>query len=80
MAFARDRVVECYLWGTAFRFEPQYTWLRLEVAKSVLLVTIIDDTYDNYATLEEAEVFYSNFGKVQLNIFNYIFYFRSPNL
>ncbi|KAH6767701.1 hypothetical protein C2S52_018684 [Perilla frutescens var. hirtella] len=57
LPYARDRVVECYLWGQVLCCEPQYSCVRLEVAKSVLLVTVMDDTYDNYATLEEADLF-----------------------
>nr|QEV81842.1 terpene synthase 3 [Prunella vulgaris] len=57
LPYARDRVVESYFMGMSFRFEPQYSCVRRDVAKSVLLVTIVDDTYDNYATLEEAQLF-----------------------
>ncbi|XP_047937667.1 gamma-cadinene synthase-like [Salvia hispanica] len=57
LPYARDRVVECYLWGNAFRYEPQYSYLRITVAKNMQLVSIMDDTYDNYATLEEDDLF-----------------------
>ncbi|KAL1543029.1 gamma-cadinene synthase-like [Salvia divinorum] len=57
LPYARDRVVECYLWGNAFRYEPQYSYLRVTVAKNMQLVSIMDDTYDNYATLEEDDLF-----------------------
>uniref|UniRef100_A0A1W7HBY5 Putative gamma-cadinene synthase n=1 Tax=Scoparia dulcis TaxID=107240 RepID=A0A1W7HBY5_SCODU len=56
LPYSRDRLVECYLWGVACRFEPQYSYVRKAVAKSMQMVTNIDDTYDNYATLEEAEL------------------------
>ncbi|KAH6770146.1 hypothetical protein C2S52_014949 [Perilla frutescens var. hirtella] len=57
LPYARDRVVECYVWGTAFRYEPQYSYVRVVVAKNMQLVSIMDDTYDNYATLEEDDLF-----------------------
>ncbi|KAK6141551.1 hypothetical protein DH2020_024707 [Rehmannia glutinosa] len=52
-----SRVVESYLWGTAYHFEPQYSYVRVAVAKFIQMLTIVDDTYDNYATLEEAHLF-----------------------
>ncbi|KAK6164229.1 hypothetical protein DH2020_001093 [Rehmannia glutinosa] len=55
--YARNRVVEAYLWGTTFQFKPQYSYVRVGVAKSIQMLTILDDTYDNYATLEEADLF-----------------------
>ncbi|KAK6161726.1 hypothetical protein DH2020_005107 [Rehmannia glutinosa] len=55
--YARDRVIECYLWGAAFHFEPQYSYVRTIVAKNMQMVSIMDDTYDNYATLEEDQLF-----------------------
>ncbi|KAG8389004.1 hypothetical protein BUALT_Bualt02G0184300 [Buddleja alternifolia] len=57
LPYTRDRVVECYFWGLASRYEPQYSYVRVAVAKNMQMVTVIDDTYDNYATLEEAQLF-----------------------
>ncbi|XP_047948788.1 gamma-cadinene synthase-like [Salvia hispanica] len=57
LPYARDRVVECYLWGNAFRYEPQFSYIRVVVTINLVLATVIDDTYDNYATLEEADLF-----------------------
>ncbi|GFQ01960.1 cis-muuroladiene synthase [Phtheirospermum japonicum] len=53
----RDRVVEAYLWAVAFHFEPQYSKARVAFTKALMMLTVIDDTYDNYAPLEEAELF-----------------------
>ncbi|XP_047983103.1 gamma-cadinene synthase-like isoform X2 [Salvia hispanica] len=53
----RDRIVECYLWGNGLRFEPQYSYVRLAVAKNMQLVSAMNDNYDNYATLEENDLF-----------------------
>ncbi|KAL7145233.1 hypothetical protein ABFS83_07G067100 [Erythranthe nasuta] len=57
LPYTRDRMIECYLLGVMIRFEPQYSVIRKWVAKSCQLVTVIDDTYDNYATLEQAQLF-----------------------
>ncbi|KAK4419563.1 Gamma-cadinene synthase [Sesamum alatum] len=57
LPYVRDRLVEGYFWGMAFHFQPQHSYARIAVAKSVLMLTVMDDTYDNYATLEEADLF-----------------------
>ncbi|XP_047948783.1 cis-muuroladiene synthase-like [Salvia hispanica] len=57
LAYARDRVVEAHLWCVAFHHEPQYSRLRIGFAKGLQVITIMDDTYDNYATLKEAQLF-----------------------
>ncbi|KAL3618163.1 hypothetical protein CASFOL_038484 [Castilleja foliolosa] len=55
--YMRDRVVEAYLWGSSYNLEPQYGYVRMAVAKAIQVLTIFDDTYDNYATVEEADLF-----------------------
>ncbi|KAK6119783.1 hypothetical protein DH2020_046474 [Rehmannia glutinosa] len=57
LPYTRDRVVEAYLWGLAFHFEPQYSYARLAVARATQMLTVIDDTYDNYATVDEGDLF-----------------------
>ncbi|KAL3650161.1 hypothetical protein CASFOL_006564 [Castilleja foliolosa] len=53
----RDRVVEIYLWAMAFHFEPQYSKARVAFTKALMMLSVVDDTYDNYATVQEAELF-----------------------
>ncbi|KAL0293610.1 UNVERIFIED_CONTAM: Gamma-cadinene synthase [Sesamum calycinum] len=67
LPYARDRLVEGYFWGTAFRFQPQHSYARIAITKSVLMLTIMDDTYDNYATLEEADLFTEILEKWDIN-------------
>ncbi|KAL0389338.1 UNVERIFIED_CONTAM: Gamma-cadinene synthase [Sesamum calycinum] len=62
-----SRLVEGYFWGTAFRFQPQHSYARIAITKSVLMLTIMDDTYDNYATLEEADLFTEILEKWDIN-------------
>nr|QJX58304.1 monoterpene synthase 5 [Salvia officinalis] len=58
LPFVRDRVVECYFWGIA-PFEPhqQYGYQRKKIAIIAILITILDDVYDVYGTLDELQLF-----------------------
>ncbi|XP_042412890.1 (+)-germacrene D synthase [Zingiber officinale] len=53
LSFTRDRIVECYYWVLTLYFDPQYSHSRLICSKVISLVSIMDDIYDNYGTLEE---------------------------
>ncbi|XP_031738277.1 (-)-germacrene D synthase isoform X2 [Cucumis sativus] len=55
--FARDRVVECYLWVIEAYNKPNYCANRRIFLKMVNFLTIIDDMYDTYATLDELQLF-----------------------
>jgi hypothetical protein len=55
--FARDRLIECFLWTVGLKFEPQYGYFRRMSTKINALITIIDDIYDVYGTLDELELF-----------------------
>ncbi|GER53155.1 limonene synthase [Striga asiatica] len=57
LPFARDRVVECYLLAIGDLFQPQYGYSRITNAKVNVLVTIIDDMFDVYGTLDELHLF-----------------------
>ncbi|XP_010544459.1 PREDICTED: terpenoid synthase 1-like [Tarenaya hassleriana] len=52
--YFRDRIVECYIFGIGVFFEAQCSQGRAAVAKFIKLFTILDDTYDRYASLDEA--------------------------
>ncbi|KAF7848013.1 hypothetical protein BT93_L2367 [Corymbia citriodora subsp. variegata] len=56
MTFCRDRLVENYFWSSIMVFEPQYTAFREMNAKIACMVTLIDDVYDVYGTMEELEL------------------------
>ncbi|KAK4760027.1 hypothetical protein SAY87_023158 [Trapa incisa] len=53
LPFARDRLVEAYYWTLATYFEPQYGLAREIFTKVFLFVSVLDDIYDAYGTLEE---------------------------
>ncbi|KAL1560792.1 Bicyclo-germacrene synthase [Salvia divinorum] len=55
MPYARDRVVELFLWMMGVFFEPCYAKARSIVVRSTSMISILDDTYE-YATLDELQV------------------------
>ena len=57
LSFARDRVVELYFWILGVFFEPQYSFGRRILTKTICMASIIDDIYDVYGTHEELELF-----------------------
>ncbi|KAK7272466.1 hypothetical protein RJT34_29076 [Clitoria ternatea] len=57
VSYARDRVVECYFWALAMSYEPEYSIERMVVAKLIACISLLDDTYDAYGTIEELELF-----------------------
>ncbi|XP_042499911.1 (-)-germacrene D synthase-like [Macadamia integrifolia] len=57
LPYARDRLVESYFFAVGIYFEPHYALGRKIVTKVTALLTIIDDTYDAYGTLEELQLF-----------------------
>ncbi|XP_031280832.1 probable terpene synthase 6 [Pistacia vera] len=56
-SYSRDRIVEMYFWTTANYFEPRYSRARIVQTKLMMILTITDDTYDAYGTLEELQSF-----------------------
>lgn len=57
LSFARDRMVEMHFWMLGVLFEPQYSYGRTMLTKLFIFVSIFDDIYDNYSTLEESKLF-----------------------
>ncbi|XP_010514205.1 PREDICTED: beta-myrcene/(E)-beta-ocimene synthase 2, chloroplastic [Camelina sativa] len=57
LQFVRDRIVENYIWTVGMIHEPQFGYVRRIVAIVAALITVIDDIYDIYGTLEELELF-----------------------
>ncbi|XP_065850659.1 terpene synthase 5-like [Euphorbia lathyris] len=53
LPYARDRLVESYMWALGSIFEPQYSVSRMLICKYVAVITPMDDTYDSYGTIEE---------------------------
>ncbi|XP_042463214.1 terpene synthase 10-like isoform X1 [Zingiber officinale] len=57
LPFARDRLTENYLWAVGMAFEPEHRSFREAQTKGNCFVTMIDDVYDVYGTLDELELF-----------------------
>ena len=57
LPFARDRVLENYIWNVGLLFKPQYGYARILTTKLFILITVIDDVFDVYGTLEETQLF-----------------------
>ncbi|KAK5786704.1 hypothetical protein PVK06_041347 [Gossypium arboreum] len=56
LPFVQDRLVESYFWIMRVYFEPQYSFARGILVKTLVVASIMDDTYDAYGTLEELQL------------------------
>ena len=57
LSFARDRLVESFIWAVGMNVNPELRYSRIQLAKQVQFITYIDDIYDVYGTLDEVELF-----------------------
>uniref|UniRef100_A0A0D3FUC4 Uncharacterized protein n=1 Tax=Oryza barthii TaxID=65489 RepID=A0A0D3FUC4_9ORYZ len=53
LSHVRDRAVESYLWSYAQFYEENLTVTRMILAKIIVFIVLMDDTYDDRATIEE---------------------------
>lgn len=53
LSYARDRLVETYFWACGVFHEEEYSRARIIFAKTFGILSLMDDTYDVHATLEE---------------------------
>ncbi|KAM0841919.1 hypothetical protein ACQ4PT_058706 [Festuca glaucescens] len=58
LSYIRDRVVESYTWAYVIYYERWFELPRIIIAKMMLLITILDDTYDTHGTIEECRKLY----------------------
>lgn len=56
LGFSRDRLVEHYLWSCLMVPEPEYGFCRVMLTKITCMITLTDDVYDVFGTLEELEL------------------------
>ena len=57
LPYVRDRVIEGYLWVLSIYYKPQYSQTRIFLMKTCMWLVVLDDTFDNYGTYEELEIF-----------------------
>ncbi|KAI3755025.1 hypothetical protein L1987_54818 [Smallanthus sonchifolius] len=57
LSFARDRLVEHFMWSLGFSYQPEFSLGRRILTMVNSMITSIDDVYDVYGTLEELEQF-----------------------
>ncbi|KAK2657891.1 hypothetical protein Ddye_010943 [Dipteronia dyeriana] len=57
LTYVRDRIIELYFWINAVFYQPCYSRARLIFNKVMKIASVIDDTYDAYATFEELQRF-----------------------
>ncbi|KAK3023440.1 hypothetical protein RJ639_042684, partial [Escallonia herrerae] len=57
LSFARDRLMETFVWTVGYSFKPEFGYSRRISTKVNALITTIDDVYDVYGTFEELELF-----------------------
>ncbi|XP_015169439.1 vetispiradiene synthase 1-like [Solanum tuberosum] len=57
LSYARDRAVECYFWTMGVYAEPQYSQARVMLAKTIAMISIVDDTFDAYGIVKELEIY-----------------------
>ncbi|XP_038902082.1 terpene synthase 10-like [Benincasa hispida] len=57
LEFARDRLMANFFWSVGMGCEPHLGYFRTMSTKIASLITIIDDVYDVYGTLDELELF-----------------------
>ncbi|XP_074304776.1 valerianol synthase TPS8-like isoform X2 [Silene latifolia] len=70
LSYARQRCVECHFWATAMYFEPQYSEARMLLVRVLLVISILDDTYDAFATFEEIQLLTEAFQRWDLSAMN----------
>ncbi|WOH16428.1 hypothetical protein DCAR_0935981 [Daucus carota subsp. sativus] len=57
LSFARDRLVESFIWMVGIIPQPEFGYCRIELAKAIQMISVIDDIYDVYGTVPELELF-----------------------
>ncbi|KAK2989982.1 hypothetical protein RJ640_000258 [Escallonia rubra] len=78
LPYARDRIVECYFWTLGLYVEPRYSLARIMFAKTVAMISVIDDTYDAYGIIEELQVFTELVERWDIRIINQLPEYMKP--
>ena len=54
LEYMRDRIIECYFWAYSMYYEQEYARARMILVRIFMLTSLLDDTYDDHATLGES--------------------------
>uniref|UniRef100_A0A1J3FPS3 Putative terpenoid synthase 7 n=1 Tax=Noccaea caerulescens TaxID=107243 RepID=A0A1J3FPS3_NOCCA len=65
--YFRDRIVEAYFFMPAMYPEPQSSRARIMMTKYYVIISLIDDTYDRYASIPDAESLANSFERWDLD-------------
>lgn len=57
LTFARHRPVEYYTLASCISTEPKHSAFRMGFARMCYLITVLDDMYDTFGTMDELELF-----------------------
>ncbi|XP_057520799.1 germacrene A synthase-like [Amaranthus tricolor] len=55
--FARERAAENYYWALGACYEPKYSYARILLAKFSILITVVDNIFDSYGTIDGLDLF-----------------------
>ncbi|XP_074574447.1 monoterpene synthase 7, chloroplastic-like [Curcuma longa] len=66
LPFFRDRLIENYLWAVGITYEPDSWRCRMIETKAICFITLIDDIYDVYGTLDELQLLTDAFDRWDL--------------
>nr|KYP75517.1 hypothetical protein KK1_008256 [Cajanus cajan] len=75
LEFVRDRLMEVYFWALGMAPHPEFSECRKAITKMFGLVTIIDDVYDVYGTLDELQLFTDAVERWDVNVVNTLPYY-----
>lgn len=57
LKFARDQPLKWFMWPLAVLSNPQFSKYRVELAKAISFIYVIDDIFDVYGTPDELILF-----------------------
>ncbi|XP_057789706.1 R-linalool synthase, chloroplastic-like isoform X2 [Salvia miltiorrhiza] len=57
LGFGRDRPLECFLWTVGLLPHPKYSTCRIESAKTIAILLVIDDIFDTYGKMDHLILF-----------------------
>ncbi|KAL6975737.1 geranyl diphosphate diphosphatase [Sarracenia purpurea var. burkii] len=60
LSFGRDRPLECYLWTVGILPEPKHSDCRIELAKTIAILLVLDDIFDSYGASLDELVFFTH--------------------